>query len=367
MQAEQILIQKIASRPSTEELIFFIAQDEAITSACSDLQRKLAGNNKKELKKINDFCRQYHISPAHLTREIDHIQSIFSPRKTATDDHKILGLQADASITEVKQAFRRLSLEYHPDTSNTNDAADFIRITKAYHRLIKNADKKSGTAPTQTAWRYRKKMPHHEPEKKNYLFWFSILTAAVLLVIVGISMYYQQHAMLKNISRRKSFSTERTPRVKEIPPVETQSADSETHEVEVDKTPVAPVTTEKPLKTREQEENQKISSRDAVAQETEAPLPSEHPSQEKAIPVLPLPVSSSPENMSRTQPPVIESTRDDEVEHVTASPSSFSAVDSDREESSTQESKQIKVDSITGTKAKNTVFADIVEPKQQPN
>lgn len=363
MQAEQILIQKIASRPSTEELIFFIAQDEEITSACSDLQRKLAGNNKKELNKINDLCQQYHISPAHLTREIDHIQSIFSPRKTATDDHKVLGLQADASLTEVKQAFRRLSLEYHPDTSDTNDAADFIRITKAYHRLIKNADKKSNTVPAQTAWRYRKKTPHHEPEKKNYLFWFSMLTAAVLFVIVGISIHYQQRTMLKNISRRKSVSTEQTPPVKEISPaVETRLAGSGKHELH--NAPVAPVTTEKPLKKREQEGILTTSSRGAVTQETEPPLPSEHPPQEEAVSVSPRPVSSSPENMSRTQPPVIETTADDEVEHVSNPPPSFSAVNFDRKKSSVQESQQIKVDSITGVKAKNTVFADIVEPKQ---
>ncbi|MCI5182836.1 MAG: hypothetical protein D3921_10065, partial [Candidatus Electrothrix sp. AW1] len=132
MQAEQLLIQKISSRPSTEDLIFFIAQDDAMTSVCAELHKKIAGNKREELKEINLYCQKYHISLAYLSRELDHIQNIFSPRKVFSGDHEILGLQTDASLAQVKHAFRKLCLQYHPDTSNKNNTEKFIKITKAY-------------------------------------------------------------------------------------------------------------------------------------------------------------------------------------------------------------------------------------------
>ena len=203
MQAEQLLVQKIASRPSTEELIFFIAEDDAINSACSELQKKIAGNNKKELKEIHALCQRYHISLVHLTRELNHIQNIFAPRETVSDDHKILGLHAGANITEVKQSYRKLSIKYHPDTSDKNDTAKFIEITKAYQRIINSADKKENSATSSpSAWRYRKNTPPpRQQRKKKYLYFFSLIIGAVVLIIVGISIHYQKRAMLKNISK----------------------------------------------------------------------------------------------------------------------------------------------------------------------
>lgn len=204
MQAENLLIQKIASRPSTEELLFFIAEDEAITLACSGLQKKIAGNNKKELVKIKSLCQKYHISLVYLNRELSHIQNIFAPRETISDDHKVLGLQAGANIAEVKQAYRKLSIKYHPDTSNEKNTAQFIEITKAYQRIITSADnKKSSAVSSPSAWRYRKNNPPPpQQRKKKYLYLFLFVTAAFVLVIVSFSVHYQKHAMLNNISKK---------------------------------------------------------------------------------------------------------------------------------------------------------------------
>ncbi|MCW5211790.1 DnaJ domain-containing protein [Desulfobulbus sp. TB] len=209
MQAEQLLIQEISSRPSTEDLIFFIAQDDAMTSACAELHKKIANNKKEELKEINLYCQRYHISLTYLARELDHIQNIFAPRKVFSGDHEILGLQAGASLAQVKQAFRKLSLQYHPDTSNKNNTEEFIRITKAYQRIINNTDKKESPSSSTTAWRYRKENSpcQGQKRKKIYLYLFSFISTVLLLVIVGISIHYQKRAMLNNISKRNSATT----------------------------------------------------------------------------------------------------------------------------------------------------------------
>ena len=48
--------------------------------------------------------------------------------------HDILGVEADASVAQVKKAYRKISREKHPDKNPDNPDAvnEFIQITKAY-------------------------------------------------------------------------------------------------------------------------------------------------------------------------------------------------------------------------------------------
>jgi hypothetical protein len=210
MQAEQLLIQKISSRPSTEELICFVAQDDAITSACAELHKKIIGNNKKDLKQINLLCQRYHVPFTHLARELDHIQRIFAPQKTFSNDHKLLGLQAGAGIAEVKQAYRQLSMQYHPDTSGEKNTEKFIEITKAYQRIINNPDTEKSPSPASSAtWSYRKDKPFPKKRNTRYLYLFSFIGVVLLLIIATLSLHYQKRAMLNTISKknRTSFAT----------------------------------------------------------------------------------------------------------------------------------------------------------------
>ena len=48
--------------------------------------------------------------------------------------NEILGVPADATVAQVKKAYRRLSREKHPDKNPDNPEAvnEFIQITKAY-------------------------------------------------------------------------------------------------------------------------------------------------------------------------------------------------------------------------------------------
>ncbi|KAJ7546413.1 hypothetical protein O6H91_08G039300 [Diphasiastrum complanatum] len=47
-----------------------------------------------------------------------------------------LGLTSDASIADVKAAYRRLALTCHPDM-NCTDSTEFVRITAAYEGIMK--------------------------------------------------------------------------------------------------------------------------------------------------------------------------------------------------------------------------------------
>jgi hypothetical protein len=362
MQVENLLIQKIAARPSTEELLFFIAEDEAITLACSGLQKKIAGSNKKELAKINALCQKYHISLVYLNRELNHIQNIFAPRETISDDHKLLGLQAGANIAEVKQAYRKLSIKYHPDTSNKKNTAQFIEITKAYQHIITSANnKKSSAAPSPSAWRYRENNPPPpQQRKKKYLYLFLFVTVALVLVIVSFSIHYQKHAMLNNISKKN-----------QAPAKQTSPAGEKATAAKVQ--PVAHQ--EHPLVSSKVQLKKIKQAAPPVSAKTTEKLSSLHSSQ-KHVPAVPAtPAVPAALVSSESRPQVIQPLASEEKSGVEvgnfASSISFSHAQfeiNDRKNFSVQkpdqEEKEEKAKSIISVEETNEFFSDILKQKK---
>ena len=61
------------------------------------------------------------------------------------DYHKILGLRKDASEDDIKKAYRKMALMYHPDKNNTPDGAGagvcFQEIEEAYTVLSDSREK----------------------------------------------------------------------------------------------------------------------------------------------------------------------------------------------------------------------------------
>ena len=55
----------------------------------------------------------------------------------AKDYYSILGVTKSASADEIKKAYRKLALQYHPDRNKGNKASEekFKEVTKAYEVL----------------------------------------------------------------------------------------------------------------------------------------------------------------------------------------------------------------------------------------
>jgi DnaJ-class molecular chaperone len=53
--------------------------------------------------------------------------------------HKILGIKVSATKKEIKSAYRKLSLKFHPDNPEINSSEKFLKIKEAYDYI--NSDK----------------------------------------------------------------------------------------------------------------------------------------------------------------------------------------------------------------------------------
>lgn len=61
-------------------------------------------------------------------------------RQAPTDYYEVLGLEKNASLADVKRAYRNLALKYHPDKNSDPDAVEmFLDIQKAYE-VLSDAD-----------------------------------------------------------------------------------------------------------------------------------------------------------------------------------------------------------------------------------
>ena len=71
------------------------------------------------------------------------------------DPYSILGVSRDASMDEIKKAYRTLSRKYHPDANINNPNKDqaeekFKQVQQAYDQIVK--EREGGNFPGQLVW-----------------------------------------------------------------------------------------------------------------------------------------------------------------------------------------------------------------------
>ena len=58
-------------------------------------------------------------------------------KKTAAKHHQVLGVKKTATVSEIKKAYRKLALQFHPDKNQLPEAAaKFRKISAAYEALV---------------------------------------------------------------------------------------------------------------------------------------------------------------------------------------------------------------------------------------
>jgi len=200
------LIKKIASNPSTEELILFIADNDEVVEECVRLQKRLETSNSRELDDLDGLCRNHHISLEMFSREVHNIVAIFAP-DAVSDEYAVLGLKDNADQKQVKDAFRKLSIKYHPDSSGSGDSDKFIEICQAYKAIISRSgsDKPTSHAGKTTSWRYTKKRRLSPQQKRRNIYLFSSLSFILLIIYLIAPYMYRKKWLLYCVLPGKTF------------------------------------------------------------------------------------------------------------------------------------------------------------------
>ncbi|MGI0027099.1 MAG: DnaJ domain-containing protein [Nitrosopumilaceae archaeon] len=94
----------------------------------------------------------------------------------ATDCYQVLGVQKGASQKEIKNAYRRLSLKYHPDRNKgEKNGEKFKQVLEAYQTLKLEEKKKSRRSEVDIAntytefWKqYDKKVKEEQFNRSNF-------------------------------------------------------------------------------------------------------------------------------------------------------------------------------------------------------
>lgn len=200
----QKLIQVFSGISSTEDLVIFVAGTDGMLTFCQELIDQYDRNTQLPLiQDVGKICAAKGVLPGALFAEARKVLLALNRfHDTGQDHYGVLGLKSDASVEEIKKAYRSLSKEYHPDKNL--DAADggkrFMEISGAYHALMINSGKRKteGNAP------WRKKTGHgpgisYRRERKFFL----ILVIILVISLAGFSIYlsarYTRQAALSQL------------------------------------------------------------------------------------------------------------------------------------------------------------------------
>lgn len=130
------------------------------------------------------------IGLAIFAYKVAHIQ----PDYVTFDPFEILGIDPTSSTTDVRKAYRRLSLIYHPD-KETGDEKKFLLITKAHAALTDEAARKNweeyGNPDGPGAMSFGIALPSWIVEKENSMFVLLIYILMLMIVLpVAVRMWW---------------------------------------------------------------------------------------------------------------------------------------------------------------------------------
>ncbi len=276
------LVKKYSEYVGTESLIAFVADTNGMLAAGKTLLQSIETGDSPSIDWLFRDCLQYNVVFNSFIEEINRLIAIFDPSRDKEDYFTTLGISPGAGRDEIRQAYRALSLQYHPDTAspqNRDKPEKFIAINKAYHALLTAQSTEEGdeNSTPSKQWQENRTRKFSSGQKKKLFMWASAALVVLAVVSTIASINIKNRAMLAGLQRGRTVPTvSTTPATNTVPksaqpePVTGNSPELQ-RAVEQTKQPLPePVTI---IDNARLPDTQKI----PVIKETAAPLPARKP------------------------------------------------------------------------------------------
>lgn len=133
--------------------------------------------------------------------------------------YELFGIAKDATLPEIKKAYRKLSLEWHPDRNSAPDASEKFRQIVSIYEVLKSAELKEKYNNVLEFGLPDWRQPIYYYRKMRKLAWYE-----ALLVLIGVSTiahylmmwaaYYEKYLVLsQNIRKSRKRDKRRSLRI----------------------------------------------------------------------------------------------------------------------------------------------------------
>lgn len=224
-------VRLIALRTSTENLIRFVAEEDGMLASC----RYFAGvGGNQDAAWLEQECRRKGLDPSILHLELRRVLTIFDPGVSAPEPFKMLDLDPGAELEEIRKAYRRLCMQYHPDTSSDGgDTGRFMQINAAYRRLMETRQTDADESP----WLYRESGESSAPERfgdnKRHIATIVTVVSALAAMAIAASFFYDRKVLFDQYGGEIPTQRAAAP----IQPLKTLKAAKNVSNKKMDKTP----------------------------------------------------------------------------------------------------------------------------------
>jgi len=201
--AAKKLIQAFLEISSTEDFIIYVAGTDNMLVFCRELLEQHDRDNLALMTlEVNSLCAAQGILPNLLYSEIRKVLIALNRfHDTSLDHYATLGLEKNASITEVKKTYRELSKQFHPDMlhGNEKNTQRFMEIAGAYHAIM--ATQSDTGIPGPKPWREKGRSLKIKSRFNQTTFFYTVIP--FILALTWISFYvskkYEEQIILRQM------------------------------------------------------------------------------------------------------------------------------------------------------------------------
>ncbi len=217
----QKLIQACTDISSTEDFIIYVAGTDNMLSYCQELlEQHDRDNNEPMAAEINSLCAAHGILSNLLYSEIRKVLIALNRfHDTSMDHYETLGLQKNASIKEVKKAYRQLSKHYHPDMAQNNGGKDtqrFMEIAGAYHAIMTTHNDTGSSGPKPWRENNANHIIKRRFTQKTFFLTLIPFILALTLITFYVSKKYDEEIILSQMQSSLSSELKSAAQVKTI-------------------------------------------------------------------------------------------------------------------------------------------------------